>query len=304
MLLLLWSSELTLDSGPRQDANPLRWAAPLPFGLILGLAAAGLVALGWRGTGGWPVWSTVLACAVAPVVFYVSSRYRLPFASVLCLPAGAGLAALLRPPAESTPRRRTVVWLVLVGIAGLSMVPVAGGMLARADAAGLVQRGIAWTRTGHVERAEADFRSAVEHFEEWAPAHFYLAELLDRNGRGGEAEVIYRRALELQPDYANAACYLGQMLSLGGRPDEALPLLRQGLESHPFHEVCWHHLVGARALTGNASEAAGEAARAADLGVELDPRLVEAVKAMATSPPDDAGAGSENGSAGDTDEQE
>ena len=84
------------DGGPSLDANPLRWAAPVPFCVLLGLAVAGATLRGWRGTGGWLVWGMVLACAASPVVFYVASRYRLALAVALCLPAGAGAVSLVQ----------------------------------------------------------------------------------------------------------------------------------------------------------------------------------------------------------------
>jgi len=284
-LLTGWNAELTLDAGPRQDPNPMRWAAPLPFCVLLGLAAAGLVIAGWRRTGGAPGWGAVLACAAAPLLFYVSSRYRLPMAAMLCLPAGAGLAVLLRPPEGTTGRRRALALATLVLVVAGSMSVPAGELLAQADAAGLLQRGKAWRHAGDPARAEADFRLAVERNPGWAPSLFYLAEVLDHTGRGDEAELLYRRALDRHPTYANAACYLGQRINLDGRHEEALPVLRHGLKSVPFHEVCWNHLVGALIALERGEEAAREVERAAEMGVTIDAGLREAVQGSRAAGP-------------------
>jgi len=293
LLLVAANAELTLDTGPRQDVNPLRHAAPLPFAVLLGLAAAGVVAAGWRGTGGWTLWSAVLACAAAPLIFYVSSRYRLPLASMLCVPAGVGLAALWRAPAGCTPpRRRLALLWGAVLCAGSFANAGAAAPLAAGDAAGLLQRGMAWARAGDLARAEADFRRAQERQPGWAPAHVFLADILERSGRTGEAEVLYRQALELQPGYASAACHLGQSLNLTGRHAEALPFLRRGLAAWPFHEVCWNHLVSALAFAGQPEEALAEAAKAVELGVELMPGVTELVQGLkARSASGTAGAG-------------
>lgn len=271
--LLCWNAELALDMGPRQDLNPLRWASPVPFAVILGLAACGVVLVGWRGTGGWPVWGAVLACALTPLVFYVSSRYRLPMVSILCLPAGAGLAALVRPPAEIRSR-----WIGLgvagVVIAGSWLVP-ADDLLAQSDAGGISQRAWAWQQVGGWPEAEADLRRSLELMDSSAPAWVQLGVLLESTGRADEAEQCYRHALELHPGHAPAACALGQLLRIDGRNEEAVPILRQGLKSHAFFEACWNHLVGALTALGELEQAAREVERATRRGVELDPRILE-----------------------------
>ena len=104
--LTLGNRELGLDYPPALDPNPWRATVRLPGGyetplvpwaLLLGLAAAAVALDGFRGSGGGALWWAVLACAATPVLFYVSSRYRLPVAALLTVPAGAGLAALIRP---------------------------------------------------------------------------------------------------------------------------------------------------------------------------------------------------------------
>ena len=245
--LLFWNAELTLDHGPRQDPNPLRWLAPLPFAAVLGLAAAGIAIVGFGRTGGWGVWGAVLACAVTPLVFFVSSRYRLPMVSVLCLPAGAGLAALVLPSFGITPRRRVVGAIVLLGVIAGSLSPSLSArgrdLLAQADGAGFLNRGRAWLRNGDLERAEADLRQANERHPGWSPAQYELGRLLAGTGRIDEAETYLRLSLANEPKYANAACALGRLLNRTGRHSEALPLLRSGLESEPRHPVCREGLV-------------------------------------------------------------
>jgi Flp pilus assembly protein TadD len=273
LLLLVSNVELSLDAGPRQDANPMRRVAPVPFCLLLGLAVAGLVAGGWKGTGGWSAWGPVLACAAAPLLFYVSSRYRLPMAYMLCLPAGGGLAALVGSSGAVGRRRR-----VSAAIAGLLVVAVSLGVptravRAQADAGGYKLRGLAWNRAGRFGAAEADFRRALELNPGRAQIHFFLGGLFEQTGRPAEAEAAYRLALRLQPTYADPSCYLGQMLGSAGRHEEALVYLLGGLEFDPYHKVCWNHGIHVRMLLGQLDEAASDLKRAKGLGVELDSRL-------------------------------
>ena len=102
-VLLLDNYEHSLGYHPQLDSNPWRLTiglagrgeiAVVPFALLLGLAAAAVMLAGTRGSGGWRIWGAILACAATPLLFYVSSRYRLPATALLTVPAGSGLAAL------------------------------------------------------------------------------------------------------------------------------------------------------------------------------------------------------------------
>jgi tetratricopeptide (TPR) repeat protein len=288
VLLTLGSLEAGLDMGPRQDPNPLRWAAPLPLAVVLGLAAAGVARAGWRATGGWPVWAAVLACAITPLAFYVTSRYRFPMVAMLCLPAGAGLAALVRPPARARPA--WVGWLVGGVVAAGSLLVPAGEVKARSDAAGLRQRAGAWRQVGDLQQAEVDLRRSLELLPASPHAWVQLGEVFEASGRAGEAEHCYRRSLGLQAGYPPAACSLGQLLRWEGRDAEAVPILRRGIESNAFLAPCWNHLVGALTALGRLEEAWGEAERAAGVGVELDPSVLQRLR--------QAGAADEDGGDG------
>jgi Tfp pilus assembly protein PilF len=293
MALLGWSEELTLVMGPRQDPNPLRWLAPLPFAALVGLAVAGLVCVGWRGTGGSTIWGALVACASAPLLFYVCSRYRLPFAALLCLPAGAGLAALVRPPASLAASRRIGGWLALgLALAGSLTVP-GDSLLAQGDAAGLVARARAWNRAGSTLRAEADLRSAIARNPGWAPAGHELAELLDQMGRTAEAEAAFRDVVATSPRYANAACGLGALLNRSGHHDEAVRALRQGLEAEPAHEGCWHNLLVALALLERFDEVDREVERARDGGVKIRAAVLKRIQALREQGPSETAGGGE-----------
>ena len=51
--------------------------------------------------------------------------------------------------------------------------------------------------TGDLEGAIAQFRSALQQSETYAPAHFYLAQALERKGQTVGAKHEYERAVEL-----------------------------------------------------------------------------------------------------------
>ena len=278
--LLASNRELPLgDGGPSLDANPLRWATPLPFCVLLGLAAAGASLRGWRGTGGWLVWGMILACTASPLMFYVASRYRLALAAALCLPAGAGAVSLVQSFFVAGARGRRVGAGVLGGVILLSLLVPAGEMQARGEALGLVQRAWAWARLGHPSANEAELRRALELDPDSVPALFNLGRLLEETGRVGEAEGTYRRALDVFP-YAPAAGNLGRLLHRSGRAEQGIPILREALQHNPLDRACWTSLVVSLTVLGQLDEAWNEAQRAVGRGVDLDPQLLEEIRRL------------------------
>lgn len=176
-LLLVDDYEHGLDDPPALDPNPwsLLWRLPgtggedalprrvsfVPFAAILGLAAAGVAILGFRGTGGFAVWGAAAACAVTPLAFYVSSRYRLPLVAVLTVPAGVGLRSLLARSADPDRGRRSAGWIVFAACAAGSFLVPFRGLRAAEEAGGLANRAAGYRQAGDDAAAERALRTAV-----------------------------------------------------------------------------------------------------------------------------------------------
>jgi Tfp pilus assembly protein PilF len=278
LLLTFSNAELSLDYTPGLDANPWRFGAPLSFGLILALAATGIATSGFGRTGGGRVWLAVVATLATPVLFYVSSRYRLPLALMLCIPAGRGLATLTGFERCESDRSRVVGLIVFVAVALVSIVIPAGDLVTRRQSTALANRSVSWIQRGDVAAAERDLRAAIELAPDSVPAWFGLGRLMQRNGRITEAESSYRRALAINPGSAESAGNLAQILIEAGRPGEAVPWLVQALERRPLHEVCWTNLVIALYSAGDREGARDAVRRAGGLGVRLAPDLVSTVQ--------------------------
>jgi tetratricopeptide (TPR) repeat protein len=277
--LLVSTREIGLDAAPALDANPWRWAAPLPFACLLGLTVAGVAAVGFSRTGGWLVWGAVVPCAVTPLLFYVSSRYRLPLASTLAVPGGIGLAALLRRGGE---RRGRAVAAGLAAAAVSVLVP--SQALARAClASGLSNRSVAWMAAGDMERASADLERALALDGSAAATWFNAGVLAERRGDPAGAERAYRQALAREPASSDAAGNLGGLLVRTGRPGEATEVLERAVAADPTHAACWANLVVALLSSGRPAAAREAAARATAAGIRLDPGLTAAVAAGGAS---------------------
>lgn len=276
-LLLVDDFEHGLDYAPFLDANPFRHAAPIPFALILALACAGLVALGPRRSGGVAIWTAIAASAVTPVVFYVSSRYRLPMSALLAVPAGAGAAALLGAAPVRASARKWIGLSAGIGCALLSL-SIPSARLVRSETAGaLANRGVSYQKQGDLAGAERDLRAALALDAGAAPVWYNLAVVFERSGRSADAERAYGEALSREPGHAESAGNLAALLLRRGDAEGAVPVLRRALAERPADEVLWTNLVVALATAGRADEARSAARAAAAAGAVLDPELVRTV---------------------------
>ncbi len=295
LLLVADSYEHGLDQPPMLDENPWRLTLHLPFpgsrapgggsaevplvpfGLLVGLAAAGVWLRGFRGTGGTAVWTALGICATTPLFFYMSSRYRLPLAVLLAVPAGVGLGALVSH--ASGPRARSVA-AGLGGTCVLVSFLVPFPELRRAEeAVALANRAAAYWQAGDEAAAEREARHGVAVDPASTAARFMLALVLERSGRDAEAEAEYREVLQFDPGHAEAAGNLGGLLVRKGRAAEAVPILRGAIALRPGHHTAWTNLVVALAASGEfaaAREAAREAGRG---GVSLDRQLLQTIGA-------------------------
>ena len=268
--LSLDDAEHGLDYAPRLDRNPWRWTAPVPFAVILALAVLFLADAGARNDTTRRMLVALGAAGSVLVVFYVSSRYRLPFAVLLSVLAGAGFARAFVSN-RRTPR------LAALGALAVSLAIPSASIVRWSDAAGLANIASARRRAGDLTGAEADLRLALAQDADSVSVLYNLGVVLQANGRGDEAEAMYRRALAIDPGSAEAAANLGSLLIEQQRPAEAVPILRAALERRPADRSCWTNLVVALAADGKVAEARDAAAAAKTRGVTLDPGLLEEI---------------------------
>ena len=271
VILTLDNAEHGLDYAPALDANPLRFAAPLPFAALLGLAVFGLAAMGFARTGGFVLWSAVLLAAAAPVIFYVSSRHRLPLAFLLAVPAGTGVAAL-------RTTRRILPYAVGAGALALSLAVPSGDFLRTEKASALSVIADVERKAGELDAAAETSRRATELDPANAVAWFNRGVVEAARGKSAEAERAYRAALAADPVQPDAAANLAGLLVRAGRAAEATPPLEKALAAWPRHAVGWTNLVVAYAASGDRARAKDAARRAAGFGVTLDPELAKTVE--------------------------
>jgi Tfp pilus assembly protein PilF len=275
--LTLDNYEHSLDDAPALDENPWRAAFPMPLALLFGLATVGAVAAGFAGSAGVAAWAPILATAATPLVFYVSSRYRLPMAIFLCVPAGVGAALILGAARVMPSRKRFIVSVAMGLIATICSLTVPSATLARTEAAAAyANRASAFAEVHDLVRAEGEARAALTLDAASVPARYNLAVVLEAGGRTAEAEALYRETLRLEPSHAEAAGNLAKILIERGAAKEAVPILERALTARPGNEACWTNMIVAWISLGDLGRARSAVAAAEKFGVQLAPELIEA----------------------------
>jgi tetratricopeptide (TPR) repeat protein len=271
--LTLDNAEHGLDYAPSLDRNPVRFLAPLPFAVLLGLAVLGGI-VGRRSPDRLAWWAAAAGCALTPLLFYVSSRHRLPLALLLAVPAGAALS--LR--GGGIGRRRLAAGAAAGAIAAVLAFALPTGGLVRAQQAGaLANLSVVHKAAGNLEAAERTARLALARDPSSEGAAYNLAVVLEQTARAPEAQEIYRRIVRANPANAEAAGNLASLLVRKGAPGEAVPILEEALRHRPGHHACWSNLVVALASTGDLEGARAAATGAAGHGVVLERGLLEAI---------------------------
>jgi Flp pilus assembly protein TadD len=130
-------------------------------------------------------------------------------------------------------------------------------------------RGIALERTRQFDRADKDFRKALELNPEEPSVLNYLGySLLDRGVSLPEARELIEKAFKLQPDNGYIIDSLGWVLYVTGDTDGAVLQLEKAVEADPSDPTINEHLGDAYWKAGRRTEAMFQWRRALTLGPE------------------------------------
>ncbi len=212
-----------------------------PFGLLLPLAAIGLVA-NWRK---WPAAVVLFPfCYGASIVLvFVTARYRIPLIPVLSIFAASGLVAMGHA-------LRKQQWPVLTGMGAAAFLLILlsswPGPFAeeRQSYTGEMYREAALFKIRmnlHTE-ARALFLESIAADPASAEAHSGLAQTFYREGRLQEARDAWERAVALNPDWFEAVNNLAWLLATTRREDlrdldRAAQLARHACELRAYRDA-------------------------------------------------------------------
>jgi tetratricopeptide (TPR) repeat protein len=208
--------EILYPPDAARDETPLLWAAWLPFGALLALAALGWSA-GVRGRGLFVAW--LASGLAAGLLFFTYSRFRLPVLPALLPFAGAGLARLIDWARAGAAAPRWPAWTLAAALLAQSFVPFEGRYPEQLRANALVDM------AGALRVAGGDLTRAAALLD--ANALVDMAGAL--RAAGGDltrAAALLDRALELVPRNARARTEYGLLELARGDERAAFEQLR------------------------------------------------------------------------------
>ena len=290
----------------------------LHFGVLLPLAAAGLVLTWGQRRQLWLLQAALLAITVGVVLFFVLARYRFPLVPLLALFAGAGLVRGYRRWRRHQVNHLRGAVIALVAASLLANLPIEHRWRQNPGMP-YSNLGAALAGLGRVDEAVAQYRHALEQQPDLMEAHLNLgsallyqhqpqqalvhlqraAELapedaeaqrelavaLQQTGDVEGAVTHFRRALELHPGYAEAALELGSLLLASDRWPEAIAVLRDGTRRSPRHaDLALKLAVALLAWNGRGPNDLDEAIHMSEVACQLTAwRDLSALRVLATA---------------------
>ncbi len=264
-----------LNYNPQTDINPARFLFPLTFAGIFALAVArGLV--GPRlAKAEIPILLLLAVQLATLIIFYCSSRYRLPATGALLAIAGAGAIGLwdrLRSSGRNAWVPVTVA--VLAAVFSIVKLPPGGSETYRTRSANAVcDLALAYHKTGKLDEAVETYREAIDRSPDYAYAHLDMAKVLRDQSRDAEAESSINKAIELAPNLAEAHFDLGNVYLATERIAPAADAFAEAVRIDPSYVPAGNNLIGSYLTLGRTAEAVEQWRKMKARGFSIHPGL-------------------------------
>jgi Flp pilus assembly protein TadD/4-amino-4-deoxy-L-arabinose transferase-like glycosyltransferase len=239
-LLLVNTTEM-LDTESQESYA--EWSAPLRiggylghFGVLVPLAAIGLVLTWPERRRLWILYALAGAYAASVVLFFIYARYRYPLVPFLILFASAAIVGIytqvrLKPDPTYGPYGRLLGATAMAALIAATNLPMLSASRMRA---------ITEHNYGAALQGDKQFDEAVAHYERavaadpaYAPAYSNMGAALSALGRIDAGKRAYQRALEIDPEFADAHINLGNALRREGNAAAAVAEFEKALALSP-----------------------------------------------------------------------
>ncbi len=228
-----------------------------PFGLIFPLAVLGVI-FNWRRIPA-PVIFFVVLYPLSIILFFVTSRYKVPAVPIFAILAAAGLVSMVKRIQLGRRRELMLITAVVVGTVLLSTLP---GPFCQEEIALEPEFfqfvGRAMSKQGLNEEAMVCLSEALRLKPDYNETYFYIGEALRGQGKVSEAIEYYRKALQSKlDDSVEYLAYnnLGAALVEQGKVDEAIEHYKKSIQLKPDYPIVHNNLGAALVKQGKVDEA-------------------------------------------------
>ena len=269
----------------------------LPFAVLGPLAFAGVLLLAWRRPPGWrAIMGLIFATWVTGIIFFVTSRYRIPAYPAMAIAAGYLITAMgsgLRGAMSSAnrgershvtpgalPAGSVVVPVIALALAAAVAFTDAGGAARIAPARESFLRAVVLERSGDAQGALAAYRVALTDYPNDPDVLMGPIVILMNSGRAEEAAELAGRAARLLPDVPAPRFNLGLALSQLGRHEDAAAAFERLIEIQPSSARAYYQFGRSLVDAGRPEAALAPLARAAEMAPRMPLPLVERARAL------------------------
>lgn len=212
-----------------KDVSLYRWLN-ITFATVITLGALG-IALTWGANRNVSLLTYfLLAFTILQLVFFVNTRFRLPFTAMLCLFAGVAISALVGGKLHFKR-------IIIGGIIGFLALLLTIAPLTWFSTEGIYgehyNRGLHYLAQDEPEKARSEFLAELEANPGDARIYAQLGITELRLGNSGAGEEYFLKALQIAPGNEVVLDRYGQFLLEIGRYDEAEVALRKALQVVP-----------------------------------------------------------------------
>jgi tetratricopeptide (TPR) repeat protein len=233
----------------------------LNFGVLVPLGLLGY----WvsrREAGARLLIGLIAVYALSVVMFFVTSRFRLPAVPWLCWLAGTGAAWLVHTVGSGPPRRLLPLVVLVPGIA-LAYLNLWNLHEAPAGWARTME-GNAYLKLNQLDSARACYYDALRDPEQPGRVALNLGVVFYREQRLDSARYWYLQALMYEPGNPEAWNNLGAVQEQLGDTNGAIASYRRAIQERPLAEDARHNFAGLNFRMGIRYLKAGEDSLAAD----------------------------------------
>lgn len=215
--VLYWSGNQEISTEyllpTERQLMPVLWLAPLPFGIVLALAIAGIRRTGKGKARHALLYMFIITNLVTVIAFFFSSRIRLPAVPFVCVLAGAGLIEIAARLRDRRRRAGLAIWLlpsfaILIASAMPPAQPYRNSSANEFYNIGTVQYD-----AGRYEEAAASYRAALKDLDWRWEVHYNLGQTYRRLERWEDAAVEFQRVVDKNPEHPRARKHLEEAIA-------------------------------------------------------------------------------------------
>jgi 4-amino-4-deoxy-L-arabinose transferase-like glycosyltransferase/Flp pilus assembly protein TadD len=274
-------------------------AGILSFGIVFLLAASGIILFLWTGPKFYLIYGFIVTYAASVILFFVTSRYRIPIAPIL-LPFAATFALSgIKQIRNINQKRLTFLGFFLVLMALIAFKPISlvdfafsyknmglayekrelfeealrlyqnAEKIKPDDAKAIHHMGVIFLKTGNIQKAKETFLKSIQLNPKLAEAHFSLAETYQKSGQRKDAMTSYKAGLKIKPDDHNSHFNLAEMYRLSGFIDKAIDENTIAIRLRPDFAEAHFNLGGLNILKKNYKNAKFHYDQAEKLGLKI-----------------------------------